>query len=292
MSAAQRRISLRQAMQIANKITAVLAPACERIVVAGSCRRRVREVADIDVVAIPARSPDLLGGAGDNRLLECLRQLESTPALRRVRGGERARHYLVRSTGRGDQYDLGLEVYMCEVSTWPVVLALRTGPRLFSQALVTQVQHGGRLPDGYCVSDGRVRQLGGAGEVCQFNSEREFLQFAGGWVDPEDRGAALIDGPDPERAGRSAGPAQMVAVARSGVRASIVESLEQCGPATCDELEVRLDRPHQTVSGALRYLEDVGLVRKTDARRKTRRGFSAHVYESEGNAVRRVAWAR
>jgi DNA polymerase/3'-5' exonuclease PolX len=46
-------MKLEQALEIAEKVKALLAPHCERIEIAGSIRRKKPDVKDIEIVAIP-----------------------------------------------------------------------------------------------------------------------------------------------------------------------------------------------------------------------------------------------
>ena len=59
-------MELTQAQAIAREWQTLLAPACERIEIAGSIRRGKPEIKDIDLVCIPKiqTEPDLFGGPG------------------------------------------------------------------------------------------------------------------------------------------------------------------------------------------------------------------------------------
>ena len=56
-------------------------------------------------------------------------------------------------------------------------------------------------------------------------------------------------------------------------------SLLLMGPKTCDEMEVILDMPHQTVSACITGLKKAGAVRDSGKRRPTRTGRKATVLE-------------
>ena len=56
-------------------------------------------------------------------------------------------------------------------------------------------------------------------------------------------------------------------------------SLLLMGPKTCDEMEVILDMPHQTVSACITGLKKAGAVRDSGKRRPTRTGRKAAVLE-------------
>lgn len=68
------------------------------------------------------------------------------------------------------------------------------------------------------------------------------------------------------------------ASAPTGIAARIMESLRQ-SPATCDELEQRLQLTHQTCSAAVNQLMNAGAIRAHGAR-PTRSGRAARVWEA------------
>ena len=208
MSSATHRISWRQASGLAYKVECQLRPACERIQVAGSVRRRSPDCGDIEFVLVPQREAGLFGAAqpGDSLVDVELARLVERGQLRPGRcDGERQKHYVLTRSGAG------LELFLVTPATWGVQLAIRTGPRQFSAALVTTRDRGGRLNDAHVVYQGRVRPedagrwhlhtnagngrpkrtwrpdpLAG-GEPLATPEEADFLQLAGGWIDPEVR---------------------------------------------------------------------------------------------------------
>ena len=124
-----------EALPIALTLLARLEPACERIVVAGSIRRRQPEVGDIELVAIPAfeDEPDGLWGGTKprNRLQTQIAALVGEGDLSVVSGGER----YAKLTYGGMQVDLFM---VSQPAQWGVILALRTGPAEYSQRLVAR----------------------------------------------------------------------------------------------------------------------------------------------------------
>lgn len=60
--------------------------------------------------------------------------------------------------------------------------------------------------------------------------------------------------------------------------AIIIEAVRN-EPATCDELEVRLDMKHQSVSAILRQQKILGVLRENGDNRPTRSGRLAAVHE-------------
>lgn len=98
------------ARDIAERIVTALAPACERIEIAGSLRRRSPDVHDIDLVLIPRDRLDLL-----IRLMDLYgRKPEKI--------GEK---YLMLKSFDGIQVDL----YLATPGTWATLLLIRTGSK-------------------------------------------------------------------------------------------------------------------------------------------------------------------
>lgn len=143
-----------EVLAIACELKNYLAPHCERIEIAGSLRRGVAMVGDIELVYIPKVDwkVDLFGGqaeVGRNHVDQAL-----------------SGKVWPRETGRygrlwGDRYKAGqLAGYAVDLfavfdrAEWGLLLLLRTGPAEFSQRFVTPVRKGGWLPDG-CRVDGR-----------------------------------------------------------------------------------------------------------------------------------------
>lgn len=176
------RIPLAEAEPIANEIRELLAPACERIVIAGSIRRRKSEVGDIELLTIPklATVPsgglwgddqvelDLLAARTDELLVEGTIQRHVT-VVRQGAWGTRQRQFRF----RGCQVDL----FWARPETWGVLLAIRTGPSDYSQWLVTDKRHGGALPGHLQVRDGLRYRTGG--ELIPCPTETSFFEAIG-----------------------------------------------------------------------------------------------------------------
>lgn len=71
------------------------------------------------------------------------------------------------------------------------------------------------------------------------------------------------------------------ASARASIRRTIYHYIREHSGATCDEVEQALDLPHQTASARIRELAKDGLIADTGARRATRTGRKARVYEAK-----------
>lgn len=141
------RVPLAEAAQVARDLVAELSPWCERFVIAGSVRRRKETVKDIEAVAEPRfsrRGQRTLLGDGEptsdldiglSREIEC-GFLARDDKLKRW--GEKYKR-LVHPVS-GIPVDLFI---VTPPAQWGVVLAIRTGPAAFSQALVTRARRMG-----------------------------------------------------------------------------------------------------------------------------------------------------
>lgn len=160
------------AKKVADKLVTTLAPACDRIEIAGSLRRGTDTVGDIELVCIPSfvhrrvggpaaplqlglfpepqQQPlferDLAGTELVSHLDETLEQLVADGAVSRQvptnweskpAWGARLKRVWLRVSD-----ELGLiqvEIYITTPTSWGAILAIRTGPGDFSKALVTYV---------------------------------------------------------------------------------------------------------------------------------------------------------
>jgi DNA polymerase/3'-5' exonuclease PolX len=142
------RIPLAEAERWAELALWALEPFCSRIVVAGSVRRRVATVKDIELVAEPLEIED--GLFGETRL--------NTLEIREIAA------LLGHMTKGGDKY-VQVEDILCSGLTldlfivtppaeWGTILAIRTGPADYSHLAVTRIRdrgwrcHEGRITDG------------------------------------------------------------------------------------------------------------------------------------------------
>lgn len=147
----------------ASDLVRLLEPACERISVAGSVRRRCDNVKDLDLVLVPKAE----GVAAPGQLFDAVRvdaidariaELISLPnaALSRPRDANNGpRQKELRFRGRK------VELWIVRPpATWGVIFTLRTGPAAFSHLLVTPEAAGGAMPVDMRVSAGRLLHAG------------------------------------------------------------------------------------------------------------------------------------
>jgi DNA polymerase/3'-5' exonuclease PolX len=181
---------LEDALRLATQLRDELAPACERIEIAGSVRRRSTHVGDIELVAIPKMHPgpraDLFG---DRPLVSCLdEQLDSMMA-----GGRLSRHeakawgprYRRLRAGGPERVQVDLFIVL-PPAEWGPIFTIRTGPAKFSADLVARLHRWGRR----CV-DGRVIERG---LTIPCPEEEDFFRLAGAkLIAPWVRGVVEIE---------------------------------------------------------------------------------------------------
>lgn len=139
-----------EVMRAAGALVECLQPACERIAIAGSLRRKKPEVGDIEIVAIPSPVLNLFGEAsGETYVDYCLADW----GIHLSKNGPKYKQW---QSGDACQIDL----FLATPDNWGLILMIRTGSADFSKRMMTQRAWGGYLPDGLKVSDGQVWQMG------------------------------------------------------------------------------------------------------------------------------------
>jgi DNA polymerase/3'-5' exonuclease PolX len=188
-------MNLAHARQAADDVAALLAPACERIEVAGSIRRERADVKDIELVAIakqggrpvwgePATAAGPLEGLVA-RLLQS-RQLALDPALKR-NGSKMKRLLYTRGAIR-----LPVDLFIVTPQNWGNQLVIRTGNAEWSHLLVTPRRQGGFMPDDMWHKDGYLWRAKDCeeGEVVPCPEEADFFREMGlPLAPPADRNA-------------------------------------------------------------------------------------------------------
>jgi DNA polymerase/3'-5' exonuclease PolX len=151
------KLNLSQALPLAEKIKTTLSPACDRIEIAGSIRRRAPIVGDIEIVAIPKMCPDL--EAQPSLFGEPQKMVSALdPLLEKLvsekphfkwgsKNGELYKNFRVQFNSDGAE--IALDLFITTPPQWGYIFALRTGPGDFNKAWVTQQSKGGLLPDEY-----------------------------------------------------------------------------------------------------------------------------------------------
>ena len=134
-------MKLQTALQIAEKVKALLEPHCERIEIAGSIRRKKPLVKDIEIVAIPKPYETGLFKSGIATVVN------QWPKLK----GELPCKYTQRLLPEGIKLDL----FFAKPGNWGLILAIRTGSAEYSYNVLGKgwVKNGYHSKDGYLYRD-------------------------------------------------------------------------------------------------------------------------------------------
>ncbi len=161
----------KQALEIAMRVKAELAPHCDRIEIAGSIRRKKPEVKDIEIVAIPKPwgTGLFLDGVAEvvSQWEKVKGDVENNPACK----------YTQRVLPEGIKLDL----FFCVAENWGLTLATRTGPEEYSHHVLAA----GWVARGYKSVDGH---LWNAGKVYDVREEEDlYKRIALPYMEPERR---------------------------------------------------------------------------------------------------------
>jgi DNA polymerase/3'-5' exonuclease PolX len=182
------------ALNIAQRLVDLLAPACKRIEIAGSLRRMKSEVKDIEIVAIPDLRPPrpVFGQQLTNSIFNaCLNSLMKDECdgirLYMDRGADKYKKFAV-STDGGHTAAIYLDLFLVTPpASWGVIYTLRTGPADFSHWLVSPRFIGGGFPAGYYLRDGAVWK-NDSNDYIPMPEEIDFLNFCKlNFIEPKNR---------------------------------------------------------------------------------------------------------
>jgi len=195
------------ALSLAQNLLEQLKPGCNRIEIAGSLRREMPEVKDIEIVAIPAiveaTTTDMFGeivsmsmeSALDTMLISKL-MMGSFPweiDASVKRWGPRYKRLRHRET------EVCCDLFLTDELRWAYTLTIRTGPAGFSKAIVTlALRRGWHFSDSllhlHSKSEGKPCA---SGERCSFikpisTEENIFSALKLPWCEPPDRSAEWL----------------------------------------------------------------------------------------------------
>jgi DNA polymerase/3'-5' exonuclease PolX len=198
----KQRISIEIARHVALGLLEALSPVCARIEVAGSIRRRMPWIGDIELVAIPRyrEEPSLL--PDEPTRIDALDELvtklvadgdlgKRLDAKGRPRFGPKLKYLTYQ--------DVAVDLFSVRAETWGVQFTLRTGPADYSHQLVTHQGKSfrdftgrlrpGLLPRHLLVRDGQLQLEGvGLGAPIPTPTEESFFEAIGEpWIPPEER---------------------------------------------------------------------------------------------------------
>lgn len=194
---ARPRIRLAEADRLGAELLDLLRPFCVELMLGGSVRRRVGEVKDIELLAVPVvlsvpaldlfdDAPELQIDALDRAMGDLLHQGTFIPYVDR-----RGRPHWGMRNKRAWYDGAAVDLWCCPPEEWGAMVAIRTGPAGYAHAFVTSkdqrvaerrgdgsvVYRDGLLPVGYRVKDQRL--YGGDGRVIETPDERAFFAAIG-----------------------------------------------------------------------------------------------------------------
>jgi DNA polymerase/3'-5' exonuclease PolX len=142
-----------QMRKIAEGLVERMAPACHRIQIVGSIRRRRNLCSDIELLAIPISLQDGFFGTPPLGEPTALGAMVRSWPVEWVKSGDRYKQFRLTTTA-GSVYTVDL--WLATPATWGVKCMIRTGSAEFSTAMVTPRRLHGLMPDQFRIRDGRV----------------------------------------------------------------------------------------------------------------------------------------
>ncbi len=159
----------KKALEIAEKVKQELKPHCVRIEIAGSIRRKKKEVGDIEIVAIPLSYGV---GAYESGIATVVNKWEKVK-------GKLPCKYTQRILPEGIKLDL----FFATKQNWGLIFAIRTGSTEFSHKILAI----GWCKAGYKSKDGMLHK---GDEPIEVREEKDLFNLIGiEYVEPDERGS-------------------------------------------------------------------------------------------------------
>ena len=174
MSIEREKFPLTVALRAFDFIRKSIDNSCERIEIAGSCRRGKTRVSEVDMVVMSKTEvvPDGLFKTKTINMVEKVLPFGTT-------GGPKAFKFTLVAY---PDMNVPFDMYLADRDNWGAILAIRTGPADFSKALVC-----GLLRNGMKQENGYVWRQN-TGEKIPVPTEEEYFKLCGfDWIAPEKR---------------------------------------------------------------------------------------------------------
>lgn len=174
------RIPHSEALFIANRLVEAMRPHCDKLMIAGSIRRQVQMVGDIEIVALPTwrRELDLFGDPvkAENLLYRWATTEAQAMGIKWTKGLAPVGGYWKADLPTGESLDL----FLPKPAGWVAQVLIRTGSAEFTHGVVAHAPK-----RGYRFDDGVLKR---GGEVVPVGDERELFDLLGlKWVEPQHR---------------------------------------------------------------------------------------------------------
>lgn len=145
----KRKFSYDDGMSVAVGVVADLNEHCEKIEIVGSLKRHKQEISDVDILCIPkTEATNLLSG----EKVHSFGFVEVITKHPKIKGNPKTGKFCQRIH---DETGIHLEFYMCNKNNWGLMSIIRTGPALFSKAMMARLKG-----CGYQSRGGYIRPLG------------------------------------------------------------------------------------------------------------------------------------
>jgi DNA polymerase/3'-5' exonuclease PolX len=127
-------VEIERARVIARSIIDQLAPFCERVQIAGSIRREVPEVGDIELVVIPATVEEPVGDLfGEKKRVRHPGFVRVVDSFGKSKGDAETGKYMQRLAG-----GIAVDIFTATKESWGYTLAIRTGPAEYSHEVLAK----------------------------------------------------------------------------------------------------------------------------------------------------------
>ena len=159
-----RKYPLAKIKPFAQKLIDTLAPACERIELAGSIRRRKPMVGDVEIVLV---SKQLESGTADMFTGEfqttpaidgAVNELASRDDFELKKNGELYKKLEYLFIMNKELHKIGIDIFIANSDNWGFIYALRTGSHEFNMQWAIRQLQGGQLPNEYRFRDGYLTE--------------------------------------------------------------------------------------------------------------------------------------
>ena len=188
-------VSLAEGQAIAGRALELLSPYADPMIIAGSIRRGMLWVGDVELVCKPITyvknpplfdEPDLAADHDGSKLLDRLNELVDQGIMSRRTCGETQSESWGFRHQRAVFEGMALDIFgILPPSQFGAQLVIRTGPAAYSRWLVTPRAEGGAMPPGMRMESG---SLWDAGVPRPTATEEEFYEAIGlSYVPPESR---------------------------------------------------------------------------------------------------------